>query len=277
MEANTRKHKNLLLSKSPDSSAMQRFNYAKLVNMGMISKKQEKLIRSLHQKKFRKQHQLYIIEGEKLLNEAIASGQNIEAVFATEMQATALDLKTFTLVEKAKMKQLSSLKTPPGVVAILKQQNTLMPRNAKLVLALDGIKDPGNLGTIIRTADAFQVDAIVCSEDSVDVYSPKVVQATMGSLFRIPVCQIDLKEYFKELNSYFKYGLYLKGNSLYKEKFKHPAVLVMGSESHGISKEIEASLDRKLTIPMNEKVESLNVSTATAVTLSEFQRQALRL
>jgi len=247
-----------------------------------MTKQQLKLIQSLQHKKFRKTHGLFVVEGQKMVQELLRSRFEVEHLLVSQRWTAEnpnFDFDNFTaeaISDKA-YKPLSNLATPPGILAVAR-----IPKNyandyeiAGFVLVLDGISDPGNMGTIIRTAEWFGVQAIVCSTDCTDVWQPKVVQATMGSVFRIPVLQADLPVFFKSMDKRMPvYGALLEGNNLFAEKLIHnrPAVLVIGSESHGIRESVMPFITNPLTIPAHpdSKAESLNASVATAVILSRM-------
>lgn len=239
--------------------------------MQMISKSQEKLVRSLARKKNRTQEGLFILEGEKLLKEALVSQFEIELLIATEEKASVLGLEDYILADERSLQKLSQLKTSPGVLALAKMKDLRISEQADLFLLLDEVKDPGNLGTIIRTAEAFGVSAIICSEHTVDQYNPKVVQASMGSIFRLPIRYESLENFLQKHSTFNRYALDLNGVSIYQKAPRKPALLLMGSESHGVSEDLLAQVDENLTIPMKGRVESLNVSVATALALAAFQ------
>lgn len=245
--------------------------------MGTISANRIKFVRSLAQKKFRDEHSLFVAEGEKIVAEAEASGYMIEEIYRIE------EIGTET------MARISNLSTPSPVLAVIKKPefsaediiSALKPESKGLYLALDGVKDPGNLGTIIRIADWFGVEAIFASPGTVEVFNPKVVQATMGAIFRKKVIYTDLAELctrFKSLGLPV-YGTLLDGKNIYEAlpaDRKH-GLVVMGSESFGISDELRGVIDHKLYIPPYPAdaitSESLNVAIATAIICAEFRRQ----
>ncbi len=241
----------------------------------MLSNREEKLIRALRQKKTRQAENSFLIEGDKLLLEAIKSNFKILHVFTTPSWNLASKINIDSkVISERELKKVSNLKTPPGCLAILEMPNTMPIQLTDLTLVLDQLQDPGNLGTIIRSAAAFGVEQIICSTNTVDLYNPKVVQATMGALFHVRVYYKDLKEYLTNLSSkLLVYGAHLKGENIYQSELKTPALLLMGNESQGISPSLESFIHHKIKIPQSKKVESLNVSMATAVILSEFKRQ----
>ena len=244
--------------------------------MGTISANRIKFIRSLAQKKFRDEHSLFVAEGEKIVAEAQASGYKIEEIYRIEE------------IGAEAMARISNLSTPSPVLAVIKKPefsaediiSALKPESKGLYLALDGVKDPGNLGTIIRIADWFGVEAIFASPGTVEVFNPKVVQATMGAIFRKKVIYTDLAELctrFKSLGLPV-YGTLLDGKNIYEAlpaDRKH-GLVVMGSESFGISEQLRPHIDSKLFIPPYPAdavtSESLNVAIATAIICAEFRR-----
>lgn len=240
----------------------------------MITANQKKIVKSLAQKKFRSQYQCFVVEGVKLVEEALNSDFLVDDVFAVPRWIESNSNVGAIEVSEKELKSLSSLKTPNDVLAVvrIKQQN--LPLDfSNLTLVLDNIQDPGNMGTIIRTADWFGIKNIVCSQNSVDIYNPKVVQATMGSLFRINILYKDLKEFFSSHENLTVYGASIEGESIYDTKMnQEDAVLLMGNESKGIAQELESFIDKKLTVPKFGEAESLNVATATAIICSEYKR-----
>jgi len=240
----------------------------------MLSKNQSKLITSLKQKKYRMQYQLFIAEGIKVINEFLSSNYKLEKLFCTD-DGYAL-FKTFDpqIISEKELYKISGLSTPNTVLGLFKIPVTPKINGEGLVLALDGINDPGNLGTIIRLSDWFGVSLVVCSNNTVDCYNSKVVQSSMGSLARTPVFYMDLEEFLRGTQLPI-YGAVMDGDSVYSNSLKQNAVLVMGNESNGISRRILPLIQAKITIPRFSKAtvtESLNVATATAILLNEFRR-----
>ncbi len=243
----------------------------------MFSKRQEKLIRSLQNKKFRNEFGLFTIEGMKLLEEALKSSVELNQIYCTESYAERPEFNGLPLeiISEREMGRISNLSTPPGILAIVK-----IPKPAfkplDLILYLDGISDPGNMGTIIRTAEGFGVSQFVLSKDCVEIYSPKVVQASMGSIFRTAFIERELKEILNELKgAYHFYAAEMNGENIYEASLKTPAMLIMGSESHGVTAQGRTEEIQQLSIPISEQLESLNVSIANAIILSEFKRRSL--
>ncbi len=227
-----------------------------------------KLIKSLDRKRARDLNGKFIIEGEKLLEEALSAGIDIIKVFRRDEIGEDL------------MSRISLLSSPSPLLAVARKPSERpfeIPEQEELYLALDSIKDPGNMGTIIRLAEWFGVKGIYCSHDCVDVYNPKVVQSTMGSLFRIKISYIDLKEVIiMAKKSIQVYGTFLDGKNIYQTALPKSALVVMGSESNGISPNLEALISNRLHIPSFSKsancIESLNVAVAASVVCSEFKR-----
>lgn len=247
----------------------------------MLTQNKIKLIRSLDKKKYRQKHRCFVIEGEKMVNDALKSGKfNLIETFTTNENLVHQFIdKPITLISEKELQKVSFLTTPNQSLALFELPETKnLPMVDDLVLALDHIQDPGNLGTIIRTASWFGIKNIVCSINSVDIYGPKVVQATMSGILNIQVFYTDLYHFLKETKQQqiLIYGTHLQGENLYKTKLKKPAVIVMGNESKGISDEIASLLTHKIFIPNypenNQQTESLNVGIACAITLAEFRR-----
>lgn len=237
----------------------------------MVSKSQTKLITSLQQKKYRDQTGFFVAEGPKVIAELLNEGMELHWFFSTNESEVVND-NHFKLDEKS-LKKISFLTTANTSLAVFKIPKAKPLLNSGLTVVLDAVRDPGNLGTIIRLCDWFGVAQLICSEDTVDCYNPKVVQATMGSLARVAVQYTSVSE-FLSTTSQKLYGACMEGSNIYAEKLPENAVIVMGNEANGISETIMQMLDQKLTIPRfgeTQKAESLNVATATAIFLSEFR------
>jgi RNA methyltransferase, TrmH family len=233
-----------------------------------LSKNKIKWIKSLHYKKHRDSEGVFVVEGDKMVSELIEFWKDQIDFICTSDFSFEFDGNLFVTDEKT-IKEISSLTTPNKLLAIVKKPN-LSVKKTELILALDGIQDPGNFGTIIRTADWFGVDLIVCSKGTVDVLNSKVVQSTMGSLFRVPIIYEDLAEYLS--NSELPiYGALLEGKNVYDETLSKKAIVVMGNEGAGISEEIQKLIQYKIHIPQFGGAESLNVAIATGILLSEFK------
>ena len=234
----------------------------------MLTKNQIKLIRSLSLKKNRQKHGLFVVEGEKLVNEILASDWEVESIYATKEW---LGSDAF-IVSKNELNRISSLKSPNKVLAVVKVKANLKPISGDTVLALDAVKDPGNLGTIIRLADWFGVKDIICSTDCVDYLNPKVVQSTMGSFARVNLHYTNLVDVFNDNPDYTLYVTVLNGTSLKDVKKVKKKIIVLGSESKGVGEDILELKGERITIPKSKfsRAESLNVSIASAIILSSL-------
>ncbi len=239
----------------------------------MVSKNQIKLINSLQQKKYRKLHNLFIAEGKKVIQELIDANFSLEHLFVTK--ENLFDKKHHSeLISDTELKKISALTTANDCLAVFKMKEVNFKSDSGLELALDNIKDPGNMGTIIRLCDWFGISKIVCTEETVDIYNPKVVQATMGSLARVEVLYTNLTDYLKTTDLEI-FGTFMEGKNIYKSELPSKGIIVMGNEANGISSEIENLVTQKISIPRFgnlQQTESLNVATATAIILSEFKR-----
>lgn len=253
----------------------------------MLSKAEIKRISRYKQSKFRNQDELFVVEGEKMVAELLESTCDIQAIYATAwwIQRNQSTIQTkgvrdITIeISEEDLNKISLLSTPNQVYALVKiPQENISNSNKGLTIVLDGIKDPGNLGTIIRLADWFAIEKIICSSDCVDVFNPKTVQSTMGSIFRVKVEYTDLKIFLGNLpKDYPIYGSIVEGGeSIYEKQFSKDAILIIGSESHGISQEIRKYINQNITIPRfrtDNKPESLNASIATAIIISEILKK----
>lgn len=241
----------------------------------MLSTKHKKLVRALAQKKQRDKQQAFIAEGPKLIAEFLAAGYSLVYLFTSDVNLF-VDQKPI-LVSPDELQTLSQLTTANSCLAVFAiPQSRQLPDNG-LKLALDAVRDPGNLGTIIRLCDWFGITELVCSSDTVDCYNPKVVQATMGSLARVSINYTDLNNYLKQ-STLPIYGAFMDGTSIYQETLPQDAILVMGNEANGIRPDIEALIQQRISIPrfgQLQETESLNVATATAILLSEFRRSTV--
>ncbi len=238
----------------------------------MISKSQTKLITSLQQKKYRDQTGLFVGEGPKVIAELLKEGFELESLFTNE--ASQITAENHFLVTDAELKKISFLKTANTSLAIFKMPKPKPLQNEGLMVALDAVRDPGNLGTIIRLCDWFGVQQLLCSEDTADCFNPKVVQATMGSLARVQIYYLSLAAFFEKTKLPI-YGGFMDGENVYSEKLPQNGIIVMGNEANGISEALRKQITHKITIPRygkTQKTESLNVATATAILLSEFRR-----
>ena len=238
----------------------------------ILSNNHQKLITSLSQKKYRQKHQLFIAEGVKVVRELLESSFELEIIFSTESEFSSLDC--FIQVSDQELKKISSLKTPNKVLALFKIPLQKKVNSSGLIVVLDTINDPGNLGTIIRLCDWFGVEQLVCSQDTVDCYNSKVVQATMGSLARVSITYLNLSEYLQTVSIPI-FIADMDGVNIHKSKLPASAILVMGNEANGVSDRLKQLISNKISIPRygnSNQVESLNVATATAILLNEFRR-----
>ena len=240
----------------------------------MLSKNQIKFITSLQQKKYRIANQLFFAEGIKVIQELIKSNFELVDLFITFDDFNEVLSSKKTIITEDELKKISALSTANTCLAVFKIPLEKKIMESGLILALDSIRDPGNLGTIMRLCDWFGVSQLICTKDTVDSYNPKVVQATMGSIARVNVHYVDLESFIKE-TKLAVYGTFMDGDDIYKTNLPQEGVVIMGNEANGISPEIEKLIKNKLTIPRFgtiQKTESLNVATATAILLSEFSR-----
>lgn len=239
-----------------------------------LSKNNIKLITSLQQKKYRQKHKLFVAEGIKVVNELLKSSVEASHIFMTEDVVELPKNVAHTVITENELKKISTLKNPNKVLGLFQIPDEKEISENCFIVALDEINDPGNLGTIIRLCDWFGVTELICSKSTVDCYNQKVVQSTMGSLTRVNISYVDLSTFLS--NSDFPvFTADMDGDNVYKTSLPEKAVLVMGNEANGISAEISAIVNRKLTIPRFgeiQQTESLNVATATAILLSEFRR-----
>ena len=240
----------------------------------MVSKNQIKLITSLQQKKYRIINQMFFAEGVKVIQELLNSNFELEHLYTTQYDFEDVLGKKKSLIHETDLKKISALATPNSCLALFKipEEKTII--ESGLITALDDVRDPGNLGTILRLCDWYGVEQVICSKESVDIYNPKVVQATMGSISRVNVTYVDLEAYISQTNLKV-YGTFMEGENIYKSSLPQEGIIVMGNEANGISEEIEALIKNRITIPRFgklQKAESLNVATATGIILSEFKR-----
>jgi TrmH family RNA methyltransferase len=253
----------------------------------MLSKNKIKLIQSLNRKKNRDESGLFLVEGNKMVEEALRSECQIETLVCTHSflgEYQEFITSAFELIEtdNETIQKASLLQNPQDALALVKQPKNCKPEfnlEQDLVLALDFIQDPGNLGTILRIADWFGISTLICSENTVDSFNPKVVQASMGAIFRMKTWYTDLPLFLNEAKETQipVYGTFLNGNDIYKETLSKNGIIILGNEGNGISEQVGKYVTNKLLIPSfstNEnKPESLNVAIATAICCSEFKRR----
>jgi len=249
----------------------------------MITKNQIKFVTSLRYKKYRESHRCFVAEGSRMVNDLISSKFRIRQIYATDkwIYSSISDLSVVE-VSNADMNRISSLTTATPVLAVVEMPSMasgpdLNPKG--LTLVLDNISDPGNLGTIIRIADWFGINELICSGNTTDLYNPKVVQATMGSLARIRVFYTNLVNFFGKINSEIPvYGMMIEGKRLYDEQLPEKGCIIIGNEAHGISEPVANCVTHKLSIPhypeaRMEHAESLNAAIATGIVVAEFRRK----
>ena len=241
----------------------------------MITRAEILDIKALATKQGREEQGAFIAEGEKLVGEIRSSDLRIRKIHQTKPIFAEGEL-----ISEKEMERISQLKTANSVLAVVelpKSRLASVKPDKNLVLALDRVQNPGNLGTIIRLADWFGISDIVCSEDSADCFNPKVVQATMGAILRVKVHYTSLVEWLKNQHNTKIYGTFLEGENIYSDELDKSGVIVMGNEGQGISAEVAATVSHKLLIPPYPAdrcgSESLNVAVATAVICSEFRRR----
>ena len=251
----------------------------------MLSQANQKLIRQLRQKKFREKTGLFIAEGEKIVSEALQNNQvKVKKLFFTESPSSYLlridPEVVFSEITPKEMKAISRLETPSSLLAIIQKPAAFLDESIfnETILAFDFIQDPGNLGTIIRTADWFGIHHIICSNNSVDAFNQKVVQASMGAIFRTKIFHVDLNDFLTkaQLLETKVFGTFLSGENIYSVSEPLRGIFLFGNESKGISPVLETLVNRKITIPNfsknNNKTESLNVAASVAVICSEIKK-----
>ena len=244
----------------------------------MLTKNTIKQIASLHQQKFRKELGLFVVEGRKMVEELLHSHFETVGLYATE--AFLADYPTFAdaeIASEVQMQQMSGQDTPPGILAVVRiPVQGDIKTSSHFVLALDGIANPGNMGTLIRTAEWFGINDVVCSNDCVELWNPKTVQATMGSLLRVKVWKTDLPVFLQKAKGEGKavYGALLNGEDLFQMPTKPEGVIVIGSESHGIRPEVMPCITHPVTIPRagDSATESLNAAVAGGIIIAEMTK-----
>ena len=240
----------------------------------MVSKNQIKLITSLQQKKYRNIEKLFIAEGTKVIQELLQSNFELEHLYTTKEDFNEITAASRTIVSESDLKKISALSSINTCLGVFRVPESKTTQEEGLIVALDDIRDPGNMGTILRLCDWFGITDVVCSQTTVDIYNPKVIQATMGSISRVNVNYVDLN-LFLENTSLPVFGTFMDGKNIYNQKLPKEGIIVMGNEANGISESIEKIITERLSIPRFgslQQTESLNVATATAIVLSEFKR-----
>jgi RNA methyltransferase, TrmH family len=241
----------------------------------MLSKNEIKFLRSLHQKKYRDAEQKLVVEGERIIMDIIERHpEKIEKLIVNKNfigKNSIFQGFNFIEVDKLAFEQISAAKNPQGVLALVKYPDFNF-KSSDFTLVLDGVQDPGNMGTILRSAAWFGVQQIVCSFDTVDVCNPKVIQASMGAVYDLSIDYQDLVGFLSNQNLDV-YGALLDGSNVYQTELNSPAILVMGNEGNGIRENIRKHITHPVLIPKFGLGESLNVATATSILLSEFARK----
>ena len=238
----------------------------------MLTAHKIKILQSLDKKKFRQKYNLFLVEGNKTIKEIPFSPYRINEIFSVNPEAFSMENVNITAVSASELKKLSFLQHPKDSVAVCEMIAAKVSSEDSVQLILDGIQDPGNLGTIIRLADWFGIEQIVCSEDTVDLYNPKVIQASMGSFLRVNVVYGDINNYLKDSATAI-IGTDMEGSSIYEFEFPEKFCLVLGNEGNGIRPQTEELLTDKVTIPRFGKsraTESLNVSMAAGIILGQI-------
>ena len=241
----------------------------------MLSKNQIKLISSLQQKKHRFANQLFFAEGIKVIQELVKSNFELEHLYTTKDDFNDVASNKRSVISENELNKISALSTPNTCLAVFRIPLEQKIIESGLIIALDSIRDPGNLGTILRLCDWFGTQQLICSKETVDIYNPKVVQATMGSIARVNVNYVDLETFIKQTELPV-FGTFMDSENIYKTTLPQEGIIVMGNEANGISENIKKLITKRLTIPRFGNIqitESLNVATATAIILSEFRRQ----
>ena len=259
----------------------------------MLSKNKQKVLRQLSSKKHRDELGLFIAEGPKVVGDLLGAFPCQWVIATSEWLAVHRDVEAEEVIEvtQHELEQISLLKTPRDVLAVFRRKGELKDgttatgsaavsvARTQLTIALDGVQDPGNMGTILRIADWFGIEHVFCSPDTADAFSPKTVQATMGAIARVQVHYLPLPELLAACGSEVPvYGTFLDGTDLYAQELTSHGIIVMGNEGNGISEEVARSINRRLFIPSfpaeRETSESLNVAIATAITCAEFRRRS---
>ncbi|MCB9201867.1 MAG: RNA methyltransferase [Flavobacteriales bacterium] len=238
----------------------------------MLTASKVKLIKSLNKKKFRQKYNLFVCEGNKIIKELIKSDYNIENIYCTQKSKENINFSDINLVEENEIRKISFLTNPSDSLAVVRIPESKLIQSKKIQLILDDIQDPGNLGTIIRLCDWFGIEQIICSNNTVDVYNPKVIQASMASFLRVNVFYTDLQEFLKKSKIPIV-STAMQGESLYEFKVEEPCYIVLGNEGNGISEDVFSLSNSKITIPQfsnHQQTESLNVAMATSVILSQL-------
>ncbi len=240
----------------------------------MVVKSQIRLIKSLQQKKYRNEHGLFVVEGIKVIKELLNADMQIAELYCSDAKFLSQLKKKPTLVSEVVLRKMSSMHTPNGILGVFHTPKPSAIHFSDWILVLDSVRDPGNLGTIIRLADWYGIEHVVCSPDTVDAYNPKVLQATMGSIARINITYTDLVPFLSG-NPLPIYGAYMTGTSVYTIEMPKKGILILGNEANGISNNVNLIAQQKISIPQygSQTAESLNVAMAAGILLSELRRK----
>jgi TrmH family RNA methyltransferase len=244
----------------------------------MISKQQLSFLRSLHQKKFRQMYGKFLVEGDKLVRELLSSNYKVEAVYAVkDYQLPPAASGYLTEISEEELRKISTHENPNQVVAVSEIKSEIRNPKAEigkeLVIVCDHLSDPGNAGSIIRIADWFGIDKVFFSENSVDIYNPKVVNSAKGSLFRVNCFYADLKKLFEENPALKVYGTFMNGENIYSAALPKSAFILIGNEANGISEDLLPFIHQQIAIPSFGNAESLNAAIAAGIVVSEFKRR----
>ena len=238
----------------------------------MLTAHKIKIFNSLDKKKFRQKYNLFLVEGNKIIAELKNSSYKIKEIFSTNpSELDFLNTETHLITER-ELKKISFLQSPKDSVAVVELPEQKLLENQNIQIILDGIQDPGNLGTIIRLADWFGIEQVVCSTDTVDLYNPKVIQSTKGSLSRVNVFYTDLQDFLQKSSSE-NIGTDMIGENIYNFEFPEKFNLILGNEGNGMRTEVEKLVSKNITIPRfgkTQSTESLNVSMATSIILGQI-------
>lgn len=246
----------------------------------MLSKQQAKFIKSLQFKKYRKKEQTFVVEGAKSAEELLRSDFEVLMLigtgkfFSENVQFSASgSFKVFVVTETV-LQNLGSFQSNHQVLAVarMKPEMAIEQISSSFMLALDDVRDPGNLGTIIRIADWYGIDTLIASEETAELYNPKVLQASMGSFTRVSLIYTSLEDFFRKNNHYKVYGAFPDGESIYESEITTPGILILGNESHGIHTSLEPYISHRIGIPRFGAAESLNVAVSTGILCDHFRR-----
>ena len=239
----------------------------------MVVKSRIKFVKNLQQKKYRIQYKRFVAEGIKTVQELLVSDFKADEIYSTSKEFIDKNEHPITVISEADLKKMSGLRTPNTVLGVFYMPEAKKVDFSDWVVVLDDIRDPGNLGTIIRLCDWFGIQHLICSANTVDCYNPKVLQATMGSIARVNIVYENIEQSLKD-STVPVYGTFMEGECIYDKELSEVGILIMGNEANGISQEIAKLVDKKISIPQygKETTESLNVATATAILLNEIRR-----